>query len=53
MKQKETSELTSFISASLRTTLGKQTVQELKGLAQWINQPLNSRWRKEDRKSVV
>ena len=48
MKQKETSELTSFISASLRTTLGKQTVQELKGLAQWINQPLNSRWRKDE-----
>lgn len=48
MKQKETSELTSFISASLRTTLGKQTVNELKGLAQWINQPLNSRWRKDE-----
>lgn len=48
MKQKETSELTSFISASLRTTLGKRTVQELKGLAKWINQPLNTRWRKDE-----
>lgn len=48
MKQNGISELTSFMSVSLRTTLGKQTVNELKGLAQWLNLSLNSRWRKDE-----
>lgn len=46
MKRNGTSERTSFISMPLRDQLAKQTVNELKGLAQWINLTLNSRWRK-------
>lgn len=48
MKQNGTSELTSFISMPLRDQLAKHTVNELKGLAQWLNLSLNSRWRKDE-----
>ena len=48
MKRNGTSERTSFISMPLCDQLAKQTVNELKGLAQWINLTLNSRWRKDE-----
>lgn len=48
MKRNGTSERISFISMPLRDQLAKQTVNELKGLAQWINLTLNSRWRKDE-----
>lgn len=48
MKQNGISELTSFISMPLRDQLATHTVNELKGLAQWLNLSLNSRWRKDE-----
>lgn len=45
MKKKNT-ELLSFIPVSLRETLGQQTVNDLKGIAKWLELSLNARLRK-------
>lgn len=47
MKNKTVTERETFIRSGVREALNRQTVQSLKGVAQWLNLPLSSKLRKD------
>lgn len=47
MKTKTVAEKNDFIHAGVRDTLNRNTILELKGLAQWLNVPLNAKLKKD------